>query len=83
MTSTSTSTQCSVRCSIDFEFDELNSKVEIQSEKVSNLVEIISRQEKMITEISRTIAKYDETTRIQEDRLVELEMMMREIGSRP
>jgi TolA-binding protein len=66
--STSTTTQCSVRCSLDFEFDELSAEVAKQNDKIAKLEEINREQE----EINHKL----------EDRLVEVEQLIREIGAR-
>lgn len=73
MTTTTTTTEanvdCPLRCSLENEVDELQKKTEEQS--------------KIISEMQKIIDDFKENNEMQEERLVELEKLVREIGSRP
>lgn len=67
--STSTSTQCSVRCNLDSEVDELSSELILQRE-----INVM---------LQETVSGMSEINRKQDERLEELEKLIREIDARP
>lgn len=68
--------KCSLRCSLNEEFDELKLKVTKQDEKIAGQGQIIAELHKSNEELRDSNAELF-------DRLVELEKMMREIVIRP
>lgn len=75
--------KCSVRCSLEDEFDELKVQIGKQDEKIARQDEINLRQDEAITKQGKLIAELVEINNILTDRVVELEKIMREIVSRP
>jgi hypothetical protein len=69
----SCSTRCPVRCSLDAEFDN----------QVAKQDDVNTELREKNNEMMEIIAKQDEKLSSQEYRLIELEMIIREIGSRP
>lgn len=87
---TTTEAQCSLPCSLNNDFDELKFEVaELRKDKtkqdgeIAELKAIIGKQDQTLIAIKSNIAIQDEIISSQQDRLIELEKMMREIGSRP
>lgn len=82
--------ECSVRCSLEDEFDELRTKVDEQNKIIDELNTKVIGQAESIDELweknksqDETISQWHDKNARQEERLVELEMMIREINARP
>lgn len=73
---TTTVAQCSLRCSLNEEVDELRKNNSRQDGEIVELLKINAVMQSVID-------KQDEIIRNQEDRLVEVEKLIREIAARP
>lgn len=80
---TTISNECSIRCSLDDEFDEfkvvINEKLVKNDENNLKQDKTIAEQKKIIDELLRNMSEMREIIEITEIRVVELEKMIREI----